>query len=300
MCIRRRVFYVYVLVPVAANGITPLMTNNKEKRTAVTCELCNLELASTAGTADQAADEQGREALAAIGSALVRNDRVARRNRDYLDLHGVTAINLISTPRAGKTSLLESTIPTLIRDYRIAVLASDLAADDDIRKLRVLGVPTIQVMTGSARHLDAHMVTRALRDIVTPDLDLLFIESDGKLTCPASLSLGQHHNVALLSVADGDDRPQREPALFRAADLVLLTKTDLLVTMPQFDDLRLHRNLRTIGCDAPVLGIASRRGTGIDVFCEWLRAKEALQSLHVASRSPEAQPAPRDPLVRYN
>jgi len=300
MCIPRRVFYVYVLVPVAANGITPLMTNNKEKRTAVTCELCNLELASTAGTADQAADEQGREALAAIGSALVRNDRVARRNRDYLDLHGVTAINLISTPRAGKTSLLESTIPTLIRDYRIAVLASDLAADDDIRKLRVLGVPTIQVMTGSARHLDAHMVTRALRDIVTPELDLLFIESDGKLTCPASLSLGQHHNVALLSVADGDDRPQREPALFRAADLVLLTKTDLLASAPQFDDLRLHRNLRTIGCDAPVLGISSRRGTGIDVFCEWLRAKEALQSLHVASRSPEPQPQPSNPHVRYN
>jgi len=155
-------------------------------------------------------------------------------------------------------------------------------------------------MTGSARHLDAHMVTRALRDIVTPDLDLLFIESDGKLTCPASLSLGQHHNVALLSVADGDDRPQREPALFRAADLVLLTKTDLLASAPQFDDLRLHRNLRTIGCDAPVLGISSRRGTGIDVFCEWLRAKEALQSLHVASRSPEPQPQPSNPHVRYN
>jgi len=273
------------------------MTKNKEKGSAVRCELCNLEVASTAG---QVAEEQGREAMAAIGSALVRNDRVARSNRDYLDLHGVTAINLISTPRAGKTSLLESTIPTLIRDFRIAVVASDLAVDDDVRRLRVLGVPTIQVTTGTARHLDAHMVKRALRDIVTPELDLLFIESDGNLTCPASLSLGQHHNVALLSVPDGDDRPQREPALFRAADLVLLTKTDLLVTMPQFDDLRLHRNLRTIGCDAPVLGIASRRGTGIDVFCEWLRAKEALQSLQVASRSPEAQPAPRDPLVRYN
>ena len=189
------------------------------------CELCNLDLASTAG---QATDEQSREVLAALGSALVRNDRVARRNRDYLDLYGVTAINLISTPRAGKTSLLESTIPTLIRDYRIAVVASDLAADEDVRRLRALGVPTIQVMTGTARHLDAHMLTRALRDIVTPELDLLFMESDGNLTCPASLSLGQHHNVALLSVPDGDDRPQREPALFRAADLVLLTKTDLL------------------------------------------------------------------------
>jgi hydrogenase nickel incorporation protein HypB len=273
------------------------MTNNKEKGSAVMCELCNLELASTA---TRAAEEQGREALAAIGSALVRNDRVARGNRDYLDLHGVTAINVISTPRAGKTSLLESTIPTLLRDYRIAIIATDLAADDDVRRLRTLGVATIQVTTGSARHLDAHMVKRALRDIVTPELDLLFMESDGNLTCPASLSLGQHHNVALLSVQDGDDRPQREPALFRSADLVLLTKTDLLPSAPQFDDLRLHRNLRTVGCDAPVLGISSRRGTGIDVFCEWLRAKEALQSLNVASRSPEAQPLARDPLVRYN
>jgi hydrogenase nickel incorporation protein HypB len=273
------------------------MTKNKEKGSAVVCELCNLEQASTAS---QAAEEQGREALGAIGSALVRNDRVARGNRDYLDLHGVTAINLISTPRAGKTSLLESTIPTLIRDYRIAVIATDLAADDDVRRLRALGVPTIQVTTGTARHFDAHMVKRALRDIVTPELDLLFMESDGNLTCPASSSLGQHHNVALLSVPDGDDRPQRDPALFRSADLVVLTKTDLLPSAAQFDDLRLHRNLRTVGCDAPVLGISSRRGTGIDVFCEWLRAKEALQSLNVASRSPEAQPIARDPLVRYN
>jgi hydrogenase nickel incorporation protein HypB len=273
------------------------MTNNKENRSAVVCELCNLEQAGTAG---QTAEDQGREALAAIGSALVRNDRVARSNRDYLDLHGVTAINLISTPRAGKTSLLESTIPTLIRDYRIAVVASDLAADEDVGKLRALGVPTMQVTTGAARHLDAHMLMRALRDIVTPELDLLFIESDGNLTCPACLSLGQHHNVALLAVSDGDDLPQREPTLFRAAGLVVLTKTDLLPGTPQFDDLRLHRNLRTVGCEAPVLGISSRRGTGIDVFCEWLRAKEALQSLQVASRGPEAQPLPRDPLVRYN
>src|ERR1044072_4406815 len=196
------------------------MTKNKEKGSAVMCELCNLELASTAG---QGADEQGREALAAIGSALVRNDRVARSNRGYLDLHGVTAINLVSTPRAGKTSLLESTIPTLIRDYRIAVVASDLAADDDVGRLRALGVPTIQVTTGPARHLDAHMMKRALRDIVTPELDLLFLESDGNLTCPGCLSLGQHHNVALLSVPDGDDLPHREATLVVGADLGVAT-----------------------------------------------------------------------------
>ncbi len=271
------------------------MTNNKEKGSAVMCELCRLDLA---GRASAGAEEQAREALA--GSVIAGIERVARRNRDYLDLHGVTAINFISTPRAGKTSLLESTIPALVRDYRIAVVASDLASDQDVRRLRALRVPTIQIMTGSARHLDAHMVQRALYDIVTPELDILFIESDGNIACPASSRLGQHHSVAMLAVSDGDDQPQRDPKLFGGADLVLLTKTDLLDGATAFDDLSLHRNLRAIGCEAPVLGLSSRRGIGIDMFCEWLRAKEALQSLNVASRRLEPQPLPVNPQIRYN
>ena len=260
------------------------MSNNKEKRGAGMCELCQLDLASMEGT-----------------EAAVRNERVARRNRDYLDLHGVTAINLVSTLRSGKTSLLESTIPALLRDYRIAVVLSDLASDDDVSRMRALGIATIQVMTGSTRHLDAHLLERALRDIVSPQLDLLFIESAGNLACPASLCLGQHHNVALMSVPDGDDLPAREPAMFRAAELVLLTKTDLLEAA-RFDDMQLRRNLRAIGCDAPLLGLSSRRGIGVDVFCEWLRAKEAMQSLRVASLTPEPeqQTLPGNPRVRYN
>ena len=166
--------------------------------------------------------------------------------------------------------------------------------------MRALGVPTLQVVNGSTRHLDAYMMQRALPDIVTAQLDLLFIESDGNLACPASLRLGQHHNVSLLSVPDGDDRPERDPALFRAADLVVLTKTDLLDQAPQFDDQRLHRNLRAIGCEAPVLGLSNWRGIGIDVVCEWLRAKEALQSLQVASRTPEPPPLPDNQRLRYN
>jgi len=261
-------------------------TYNKEKGVRSCASFCELELAGTAGRVG-ATDEQSRETL-------------ARRNRDYLDLHGVTAINLVSTPRAGKTALLESCIPTLRRDYRVAIIASDLSTDKDIGRMRALGVATLQVVMGSSRHLDALMLQRALRDVVTAELDLLFIESDGNVACPASLSLGQHHNVVLLSVADGDDRPQREPTLFRAADLVLLTKTDLLDHTPGSDDARLHGNLRAIGCEAPVLGLSSRRGIGIDVFCEWLRAKEALQSLQVASRPLEAQPFLDNPRVRYN
>jgi hydrogenase nickel incorporation protein HypB len=223
-------------------------------------------------------------------------DEIARRNKERLDLHGVTAINLVSTPRAGKTSLLESCIPTLQRDYRVAIVTTDLGSDDGVQRMRALRVPTLQIVTGSSRQLDALMMERALNDIVTADLDLLFIESESN---PAS-SLGQHHNVAMLSVADGDDLPEREPAIFRGADLVLLTKTDLLDRASGFDDVRLHSNLRAIGCEAPVLGLSSRRGIGIDVVCDWLRAKEALQSLQVASSASEAQPLPGHPRLRYN
>jgi hydrogenase nickel incorporation protein HypB len=224
------------------------------------------------------------------------NAEIARRNKERLDLHGVTAINLVSTPRAGKTSLLESCIPTLQRDYRVAIVTTDLGGDDGVQRMRALRVPTLQIVTGSSRQLDALMMERAMNDIVTADLDLLFIESESN---PAP-SLGQHHNIAMLSVADGDDLPQREPTIFRGADLVLLTKTDLLDRASGFDDVRLHSNLRAIGCEAPVLGLSSRRGIGIDVVCDWLRAKEALQSLHVASSTSEAQPLPGHPRLRYN
>jgi hydrogenase nickel incorporation protein HypB len=142
------------------------------------------------------------------------------------------------------------------------------------------------------------MMQRALTDIVSAEIDLLFIESDGTLECPPSL--GQHHNVAMLSVTDGDDRPQREPAIFRGADVVLLTKTDLLDRTSGFDEARLHDNLRALGCEAPVLGVSSHNGIGIDVVCDWLRAKEALQSLQVASSTNEAQPLPLHPRMRYN
>lgn len=252
------------------------------------CELCKL------------GQEGEREAQAAAGSALVTHTQVAHSNKDLLDLHGITAINLVSTPGAGKTSLLESCIPTLRRDYRVGIVTSDLASEADILRMRALGVPTLQVVTGSGRHLDAHLLQRALEDLVGAQLDLLFIESDGNLACPASLCLGQHHNVALVSVPDGDDRPQREPSIFRSADLVLLTKTDLQDSTPHFDEQRLHQKLRAVGCEAPVLGLSSRRGSGIDVFCDWLRAKEALQSLQVASRPLEAQPIPDKARLRYN
>lgn len=145
------------------------------------CELCKLGQAGTA--AGIAADEADREAQAAVGSALATNTRVARSNKDLLDLHGITAINLVSAPRAGETSLPESCIPTLRRDYRVGIVTTDLATEAEMLRMRALGVPTLQVVAGNGRHLDAHLLQRALDDLVSAQLDPLFIESDGNLAC---------------------------------------------------------------------------------------------------------------------
>lgn len=228
------------------------------------------------------------------GCDLAQNDQVARINRERLDLQGVLAVNLVSCAGAGKTSLLEASIPTLQQEYSIGVICSDFATESDSRRLRSLGVPLVQMQTGNTGHFTARMLREALDEIDLSTLDLLFIENAGSLACPASLDVGQHHNVALLSVLEGDDKPQQDPSLFRSAELVLLTKMDLLNQPPQFNVQRVHRGLRKIGCDAPVLGVSNRRGGGIDAWCLWLHAKEALQSLQVSSRL-----APR-PTVGYS
>jgi hydrogenase nickel incorporation protein HypB len=228
------------------------------------------------------------------GCDLAQNDRVARSNRERLDLQGVLAVNLVSCTGAGKTSLLEASIPTLQQEYSIGVIGGDRATDSDWRRLQALGVPLTQIKTGNTSHFTARMLRAALDEIDLAALDLLFIENAGGLACPAGFDLGQHHNVALLSVPEGDDKPQRDPSLFRSAELVLLTKMDLMDHVPEFSMQRVHRGLRKIGCDAPLLGVSNRRGAGIDAWCLWLHAKEALQSLQVSSRL-----APR-PTLRYS
>jgi hydrogenase nickel incorporation protein HypB len=237
-------------------------------------ELCECGLIET---------EVRRDDAAALKNVLIQNDRVARHNRELFDRNGVMAVNLMSAPGAGKTSLLEASIPTLMPEYRIGVVEGDLATDNDAQRIRALGVPAVQITTGDASHLDARMLHEALHQLELEELDLLFIENVGNLVYPAVFDLGQHHNVALLSVTEGDDKPQKYPVMFRAADLVLLTKTDLLQHVPEFDVQRVHRSLHEIDCGAPLLGLSNRRGAGIDAWCEWLNAKVAVHSLRVAS-----------------
>lgn len=209
-------------------------------------------------------------AVEVLEDLLAANDRMARHNREHLDAHGVLAINLMSSPGAGKTSLLEATIDALRARYRIAVIEGDLETENDAERIRAHGVPALQITTGTACHLDAHLLHRALHALPLSGLDLLFIENVGNLVCPAGFDLGQHRNVVLLSVTEGDDKPAKYPVMFRAADLVVLSKTDLLEVMDDFDPARAARALRALGGDTPLISTAARRGLVLEDWLGWL------------------------------
>jgi len=213
----------------------------------------------------------GRAAVTVLQSLLSENDHRARHNRQHFDRHGVLALNLMSSPGAGKTSLLEATIAALGDELRIAVIEGDLETENDAERIRAHGVPAVQIATGSACHLDAHMVHDALHRLDLDQVDLLFIENVGNLVCPASFDLGQHRNIILLSVPEGDDKPAKYPVMFRAADMVLLTKSDLLRYLPEFSPARAEQYLRRLAAGAPFVSISTRSEAGIDPWIEWLR-----------------------------
>ena len=210
------------------------------------------------------------EAVSVLEGLLSANDRLAAHNREHFDSHRVLAVNLMSSPGAGKTSLLERTIEALSPTRRIAVIEGDLATENDARRIRAKGVPAVQITTGNACHLDARMVHEALHDLALEGLDLLFIENVGNLVCPASFALGAHLDVTLLSVPEGDDKPEKYPVMFRGSDLLLITKTDLLPLLPEFDPARAEACLRLLASPAPVMRLSCRSGAGIDEWCGWL------------------------------
>lgn len=216
---------------------------------------------------------KGRTAVDVLQDLLSENDHQAAHNRAHFDRHGVLAINLMSSPGSGKTSLLEQSIDALKERYRIAVIEGDLETENDAQRIRDKGVPAIQITTGNACHLDAHMVHDALHQLDLRDIDILFIENVGNLVCPASFDLGQHRNLALLSVTEGDDKPAKYPVMFRAADLVLLTKTDLLAVLDDFDPERATHFVRQLASEAPVLRVNTRQPAQLAAWIEWLDAE---------------------------
>lgn len=203
---------------------------------------------------------------------LSENDRIAAMLRARFAEHNVLCLNLVSSPGAGKTTLLERTLEGFPPGERVAVLTGDIQTDNDARRLARFGFPVKQITTGGACHLDARMVERALAEWRLEELDLLLIENVGNLVCPASYDLGEAGKVVILSVAEGEDKPLKYPAMFFRAELLVLSKIDLLPHVP-FSMASARENARRIHPGIEILEVSSATGVGLDTWRQWLDAR---------------------------
>ena len=199
---------------------------------------------------------------------LERNDQTAAHNRMHFLERGIFAVNLMGGPGAGKTAVLEATARALA-DRRIAALAGDLATDNDAQRLRRSGAPAVQISTGNVCHLDAAMVARACAELDLTQIDILFIENVGNLVCPATYDLGESMRVVLLSVTEGEDKPLKYPPMFKSADVVLLTKIDVIDAVG-CDRARTLNNIATIAPQARIIELSARTGAGLAAWYELL------------------------------
>jgi hydrogenase nickel incorporation protein HypB len=209
---------------------------------------------------------------------LAGNDRAAAHNREHFRDAGVLAINVMGSPGSGKTALLEATARAM-QGARLGAVSADLATDNDARRLAAAGIPSKAITTGQACHLDAELVHRALHDLAWRELDLLFIENVGNLVCPAIYDLGQEASVVTLSVTEGEDKPLKYPVMFRKADLVVVTKLDLVPHL-EVDVGRIADALVRVMPQPALIEVSARTGEGIAAWVGWLRARrEAVKRL---------------------
>ena len=219
---------------------------------------------------------------------LAANQHQAEHNREHFDAWQLICLNVMSSPGAGKTSLLERSLRALSSEWAMAVLEGDMTTLLDAERLEAVGVPVVPITTGRACHLDAAMVSggiRLLRQRLDPaGLDVLWVENVGNLVCPAEFEVGEHRKVALLSVTEGDDKPLKYPVMFREADCVLITKTDLLPYL-QVDIERIKDHIRAVNPRCAVIRVSASSGEGLEDWHAWLRQERAL---NLTAQLPEA------------
>jgi hydrogenase nickel incorporation protein HypB len=201
---------------------------------------------------------------------LAKNDALAARNRAWFAGREIVALNLVSAPGAGKTTLLERTIRDVARELKLYVIEGDQATATDGERIRAAGAPAVQVNTGTGCHLDAEMVMRGLAALRPAAGAVVLIENVGNLVCPALFDLGERAKVVILSVTEGDDKPLKYPHMFRAADLMVLNKVDLLPYV-EFDVERAVSHAREVNPDIAVIKLSARTGAGMADWYDWLR-----------------------------
>ncbi|MGE4521938.1 MAG: hydrogenase nickel incorporation protein HypB [Acetobacter sp.] len=215
---------------------------------------------------------------------LSKNDAYADQNRETLSRRGVLALNLLAGPGAGKTTLLVETLKLLHGAIPAAVIEGDQQTSNDAERIRATGVRAVQINTGKGCHLDAHQVGHALEHLPLPPGGVLFVENVGNLVCPAAFDLGEQLRVTLLSVTEGEDKPLKYPDIFQNADLVILTKTDLVPYLGT-DMALLEANVRRVAPKARILHTGARTGAGMDTWLDWLKTERSTWLADLAAQA---------------
>ena len=212
-----------------------------------------------------------------IRKILHKNDHEADHNRAHFEKENILAINLMSSPGSGKTSLLEVLADRTERGFDFGVIEGDLQTSRDADRITAKGIPAFQIQTGSACHLDAFMVHKGLHAMPLQEMDVCFIENVGNLVCPASYDVGSHLNIVLVSVPEGDDKIEKYPVMFHKADLILLTKTDLL---PHFDfDIDAAKSMaRRLKPNVDILEVSTKDADSIQRVIDWIAFKQKMRT----------------------
>ncbi|MBF2004932.1 MAG: hydrogenase nickel incorporation protein HypB [Chlorogloeopsis fritschii C42_A2020_084] len=230
---------------------------------------------------------------AALGINLLHaNQQGAEHNRSHFDEWGIICFNIMSSPGAGKTALLERTLATLSDELKIAVIEGDMTTDLDAERLRKYGVPVIAINTGRSCHLDSKMVAggihRLEHEYNPSEFDLVLVENVGNLVCPAEFEVGEHAKVALLSVTEGEDKPLKYPIMFQEADCLLITKIDLAPYL-DVDISQIEANVRQMNPDVTIIPVSAKTGEGLEAWFDWVRSQTSQQqqdcALHLLAKS---------------
>ncbi|BBD07426.1 hydrogenase nickel incorporation protein HypB [Desulfovibrio ferrophilus] len=207
-----------------------------------------------------------------VRNILEANDRISNQLRKIFKANKILVLNLISSPGSGKTSTLERTLTDLRDEMKMAVIEGDLLTDNDARRVAATGAQAVQINTDGACHLDSSMVLEALDSIDIEGLDILFVENVGNLVCPAEFEVGEDYKISLLSVTEGDDKPEKYPLLFAESQVMLLNKTDLLPYV-DFSMEQASKFARALNKDINIFPISCKTSEGLDAWYEWLRVK---------------------------
>jgi hydrogenase nickel incorporation protein HypB len=215
-----------------------------------------------------------KKTVAVISKILDKNDKEASHNREHLDAHNILGINLMSSPGSGKTTLLEKLCE--VADFKYAVIEGDLETNRDADRLKDKGIEAHQIQTGSACHLDAFMVHKGLHHLDFESNDVCFVENVGNLVCPASYDVGTHLNIVLVSIPEGEDKIAKYPVMFRSADLILFTKTDLL---PYFDyDIEAEKKTaKKLKPNVDILEVNTKDMDSIKKVADWINFKRSMR-----------------------